>query len=72
MELCEFILTTKYFLFRGNIYKQKFGTATVSPIVVETGSIKFTHEEESNRSIPFLDTLIARKQDGTVNVIEKQ
>ena len=37
--------------------------------VDETGSIKFTHEEESNGSIPFLDTLITRKPDGTVKLL---
>ena len=29
-----------------------------------TGSIQFTYEEESEGSLPFLDTLITRKQDG--------
>ena len=37
--------------------------------VNETGSIKFTHEEESNGSIPVLDTLITRKPDGTVKLL---
>ena len=32
MELCEFILTTTYFQFRGNIYQQRFGTAMGSPV----------------------------------------
>ena len=31
-----------------------------------TGSIKFTYEEESDNSLPFLDTLMIRKEDGTV------
>ena len=31
--------------------------------VDESGSIKFTHEEETNGSIPFLDTLIVRTGD---------
>ena len=31
-----------------------------------TDSIKFTYEKESNNSIPFLDTLIVRKPDGSV------
>ena len=34
-----------------------------------TGSIKFTHEEETDSSIPFLDTLLHRRQDGSVNAI---
>ena len=33
-----------------------------------TGSIKFTYETESNGSIPFLDTKITRKQDGTIKL----
>ena len=31
-----------------------------------TGSFKFTYEEESDNSLPFLDTLMIRKEDGTV------
>ena len=34
-----------------------------------TGSIKFTYEEESNNSLPFLDTLIMRKGDGTAKLL---
>ncbi len=122
VELLDFILTTTYFVFRGQVYQQKFGTAMgspVSPIVANlfmedleqraietapddlrpklwkryvddtleviqrgkiaawsehlnhmdsTGSIKFTHEEETNGSIPFLDTHIHRRQDGSVKV----
>ena len=33
---------------------------TVDPI----GSLKFTHEEEEGGSIPFLDTLIQKQEDG--------
>ena len=32
MELLEFILTTTYVCFRGQIYRQKFGTAMGSPV----------------------------------------
>ena len=32
MELLEFVLTTTYFLFRGDIYQQKFGMAIGSPV----------------------------------------
>ena len=37
---------------------------TVDP----TNSIKFTHEEEENNTLPFLDTLLVRKADGSVKV----
>ena len=34
-----------------------------------SGSLKFTHEEEKDGRIPLLDTLIVRKEDGTVKYI---
>ena len=122
VELLNFVLTTTYFVFRGQVYQQKFGTAMgspVSPIVANlfmedleqramesapddlrpkfwkryvddtlevirrgkveewsehlnrmdsTGSIKFTHEEETDNSIPFLDTHIHRRHDGSIKV----
>jgi len=35
--------------------------------VDETGSIKFTYEEESNGKTPFLDLLFRRQPDGAVS-----
>ena len=34
-----------------------------------TNSIKFTHEEEKEGKIPFLDTLIIRKPNGTIKLL---
>ena len=34
-----------------------------------TNSIKFTHEEEKDSQIPFLDTLIIQKPDGTIKLL---
>ena len=33
------------------------------------GSIKFTYEEENDKSLPFLDTLMERKEDGTLKFL---
>ena len=35
----------------------------------ETNSIKFTHEPEKNGQIPFLDTLITRREDGSIKLL---
>ncbi|XP_072041087.1 uncharacterized protein [Amphiura filiformis] len=37
--------------------------------VDKSGSIKFTFEQETEGSLPFLDTLIVRKDDGTVKLM---
>ena len=35
----------------------------------ETNSIKFTYEAENEGQIPFLDTLIVRRNDGSVKLL---
>jgi len=37
--------------------------------VDDTGSIKFTAEQEQDEQMPFLDTLIVRKSDGRVKLL---
>ena len=34
--------------------------------VDSTGNIKFTYQEEQDKSLPFLDTLVERKPDGSL------
>ena len=37
--------------------------------VDKSGSIKFTYEKESEGKVPFLDTLIVKKEDGSVKLL---
>ena len=123
IELLEFVLTTTYFSFDGQLYQQKFGTAMgspVSPVVANlymeflektaiatapvdckprfwkryvddiceairknteealtehlnqvdpTNSIKFTFEKENQGQMPFLDTLLVRRDSGEVKLL---
>jgi len=34
-----------------------------------TGNIKFTYEEEEDKQIPFLDTVLVRREDGSVKLL---
>ncbi|XP_072046271.1 uncharacterized protein [Amphiura filiformis] len=38
----------------------------------KTGNIKFTYETEEDQQIPFLDTLIVRKSDGTLKLLKDE
>jgi len=46
MELLEFVLTTTYFSFRGQIYRQKFGTAMGSPVSPLVANMFMEHLEQ--------------------------
>jgi len=46
MELLELILTTTYFIFRGQIYRQKFGTAMGSPVFPLVANLYMEHLEQ--------------------------
>ena len=46
MELLEFILTTTYFCFNGQIYRQKFGTAMCSPVSPLVADMFMEHLEQ--------------------------
>ena len=50
---------------RGKVGQLTDHINTIDP----TGNIKFTYEEEEHRKIPFLDTLLTRKEDGTVKLL---
>ena len=41
----------------------------VDDVMEHTGNIKFTYEEELDTSLPFLDTLMIRKEDETVKLL---
>ena len=50
---------------RGKVGQLTDHINTIDP----TGNIKFTYEEEEDRKIPYLDTLLTRKEDGTVKLL---
>ena len=75
MELLEFILTTTYFVFRGQIYSQKFGTAMGSPVSPMVADIFVEFLEQSAiASVPAECKPILWKQyvDDILEIIKKQ
>jgi len=50
LELLEFILSTTYFTFRGQLYRQKFGTALGSPVSPLVANMYMEHLEEKLQS----------------------
>ena len=50
MELLEYLLTTTYFSFRGQIFRQKFGTAVGSPVSPLVANMFMEHLEEKHHA----------------------
>jgi len=48
IELLEFILTTTYFCFNGQIYRQNFGTAMGSPVFPLAANMFMEHLERKH------------------------
>ena len=46
VELLEFVLTTTYFAFGGQVYQQKFGTAMGSPVSPIVANLFMEHLEQ--------------------------
>jgi len=55
LELLEFILCTMYFTFRGQLYRQKFGTAMGSPVSPLVAYVYMEHLEEKLQSTATLE-----------------
>ena len=47
VELLQFTLTTTYFRFRGQLYRQKFGAAMGSPVSPLVADIYMEHLEQT-------------------------
>ena len=74
MELCEFILTTTYFKFRGSIYQQKFDTAMGSPVslIVANLFMEWLEEKAINSApIPCKPKFWKRYVDDVLEIINK-
>ena len=51
-ELLRFVLTTTYFLFRGNIYKQRFGAAMGNPVSPVVANLYMEFLEQAIATAP--------------------
>jgi len=74
LELLEFILSTTYFTFRGQLYRQKFGTAMGSPVSPLVANMYMEHLEEKLQSTVPLELkpkLWKRCVDDILEVIKK-
>jgi len=74
LELLEFVLTTTYFSFRGQIYRQKFGTAMGSPVSPLVANLFMEHlEQKLLTTVPteFKPKLWKRYVDDILEVVKK-
>ena len=74
VELLEFVLTTTYFMFRGQVYQQKFGTAMgspVSPIVANLFMEDLEQRAMASASGELRPTLWKHYVDDTLEVIKR-
>ena len=74
LELLEFILTTTYFCFRGQIYRQKFGTAMGSPVSPLVANLFMEHLEErllDTAPVELKPRLWKRYVDDILEVVKK-
>jgi len=74
LELLEFVLTTTYFAFRGEIYRQKFGTAMGSPVSPSVANIFMEQLERTlSATVPedLRPKLWKRYVDDTLEVVKR-
>ena len=74
VELLEFVLTTTYFMFRGQVYQQKYGTAMgspVSPIVANLFMEDLEQRAMESASEELRPALWKRYVDNTLEVIKR-
>ena len=75
VELLEFVLTTTYFMFRGQVYQQKYGTAMgspVSPIVANLFMEDLEQRAMESASEELRPTLWKCYVDDTLEVIKRK
>ena len=73
IELLRFVLTTTYFLFRGKIYKQRFGAAMGSPVspVVANLYMEFLEEKAiASAPLDFKPRMWRRYVDDVLEIVK--